>query len=76
MDFTKFGWQEFEMLCARLLQAAGYTIQRQAAKSQDIGVDFTFTDPAGSTWVAEVRHFTRPRTGTVGARLKLTSCAR
>jgi len=64
MDFSKFGWQEFEMLCARLLQAAGYTLQRQAARTQDIGVDFTFTDPVGETWVAEVKHFTRPRTGT------------
>lgn len=64
MDYSKFGWQEFEMLCARLLQASGYTLQRQGARSQDIGVDFTFTDPSGETWVAEVKHFTRPRTGT------------
>lgn len=64
MDFSKFGWQEFEMLCARLLQASGYTLQRQGARTQDIGVDFTFSDPAGETWVAEVKHFTRPRTGT------------
>lgn len=64
MDYSKFGWQEFEMLCARLLQASGYTLQRQSARSQDIGVDFTFTDPSGKTWVAEVKHFTRPRTGT------------
>ncbi|HLO96054.1 MAG TPA: restriction endonuclease [Burkholderiaceae bacterium] len=64
MDYSKFGGQEFEMLCARLLQAAGYTFQRQGARSQDIGVDFTFTDPSGETWVAEVKHFTRPRTGT------------
>jgi hypothetical protein len=26
------------MLCARLLQASGYTLQRQAARSQDIGL--------------------------------------
>ena len=64
MDYSKFGWQEFEMLCARLLQASGYTLQRQGARSQDIGVDFTFTDSSGETWVAEVKHFTRPRTGT------------
>jgi hypothetical protein len=64
VDYSKFGGQEFEMLCARLLQASGYTLQRQVARSQDIGVDFTFTDPAGETWVAEVKHFTRPRTGT------------
>jgi hypothetical protein len=64
VDYSKFGWQEFEMLCARLLQASGYSLQMQGARSQDIGVDFTFTDPAGETWVAEVKHFTRPRTGT------------
>jgi len=64
MDYSKFGWQEFEMLCARLLQASGYTLQRQGARSQDIGVDFTFTDPSGETWVAEVKHITPPRTGT------------
>lgn len=52
------------MLCARLLQASGYTLQRIGARSQDIGVDFTFTDPSDETWVAEVKHFTRPRTGT------------
>jgi hypothetical protein len=64
VDYSKFGWQEFEMLCARLLQASGNTLHRQGARSQDIGVDFTFTDPSGETWVAEVKHFTRPRTGT------------
>lgn len=52
------------MLCARLLQASGFTLQRQGARSQDIGVDFTFTDSSGEIWVAEVKHFTRPRTGT------------
>lgn len=52
------------MLCARLLQASGYTLQRQAARSQDIGVDFTFADSSGDTWVAEVKHYSRPRTGT------------
>ncbi len=64
MDYSKLGWQEFELLCARLLQASGFFLQRQAARSQDIGVDFAFTGPAGETWVAEVKHFTRPRTGT------------
>lgn len=64
MDYSKFGGQEFEMLCARLLQASGHKLQRQGARSQDIGVDFTFTDPAGESWVAEVKHFTRPKTGT------------
>ncbi|WP_442783887.1 restriction endonuclease [Collimonas fungivorans] len=64
MDFSKLAWQEFEMLCARLLQATDHTLLRQAARSQDIGVDFTFTDPTGDTWVAEVKHFSRPRTGT------------
>lgn len=64
MDYSKFGSQEFELLCARLLQASGYTLQRQAARGQDIGVDFTFTDPSGEAWVAEVKHFTRSRTGT------------
>jgi Restriction endonuclease len=64
VDYSKFGWQEFEMLCARLLQASGHTLQKQGARSQDIGVDFTFTDPVGKTWVAEVKHFKRPRTGT------------
>lgn len=64
MDYSKFNWQEFEMLCARLLMGSGYTLQRQGARSQDIGVDFTFTDPSGEIWVAEVKHFIRPRTGT------------
>ena len=53
------------MLCARLLQASGYTLQRPGARSQDIGVDFTFTDPSGETWVAEVKHITPPRIGTI-----------
>ena len=60
------------MLCARLLQASGYSLQRQAARSQDIGVDFTFTDPDGKTWVAEVKHFIRPRTGTTVLRQAAT----
>ncbi|MPV64348.1 restriction endonuclease [Burkholderia sp. BE17] len=64
MDYSKLGWQEFEMLCARLLQGSGYTLQRQNARSQDIGVDFTFIDSSGDSWIAEVKHFTRPRTGT------------
>lgn len=64
MDYSKLNWQEFEMLCARLLRVGGYTFQRQEAKSLDIGVDFTFSDPSGSTWVAEVKHFKRPRIGT------------
>jgi hypothetical protein len=63
LDYSKFGWQEFEMLCARLLQASGYTLQRQGAQSRDIGVDFTFNDPSGKTWVAKVKHLPRPRTG-------------
>jgi hypothetical protein len=64
VDYSNFGSEEFEMLCARLLQASGHTFHRQLARSQDIGVDFAFTDPSGETWVAEVKHFTRPRTGT------------
>jgi len=36
MDYSKLGWQEFEMLCARLLQAAGNTLQGISAKGQDI----------------------------------------
>lgn len=64
MDYSRLSGQEFEMLCARLLRAGGYTLQRQEAKSQDIGVDFTFSDPSGHTWVAEVKHYQRPRIGT------------
>lgn len=64
MDFSKLGGEEFELLCARLLQASGFTLQMQAARAQDIGVDFTFADQTGHTWVAEVKHFRRPRTGT------------
>lgn len=64
MDYSKLGWQEFEMLCARLLQASGYKLQKQGARTIDIGVDFTFTDRLGETWVAQVKHFKRPRTGT------------
>lgn len=64
MDYSKLSWQEFEMLCARLLRADGYTLQRQEARSQDIGVDFTFSDQLGNTWVAEVKHLQRPRMAT------------
>ena len=64
MDFSKLSGQEFEMLCARLLQASGYTLQRQPARSQDIGINFSFVDQDGNTWVTEVKHFSRPRTGT------------
>ncbi len=64
MDFTRLTPQEFETLCARLLQASGYQLTSQPGKSRDIGVDFTFTDEAGASWVAEVKHFRRPRTGT------------
>ncbi len=64
MDYSKFSWQEFERLCARLLQASGYTLQRQGAQSRDIGVNFTLNDPSGETWVAEIKPFLRPRTGT------------
>ncbi|QMV73286.1 restriction endonuclease [Comamonas piscis] len=64
MDYSKFSWQEFELLCARLLRASGYTLERQVARNRDIGVDFTFTDSSDESWVVEVKHFTRPRTGT------------
>ncbi len=64
MEFSKLGWQEFEMLCARLLQASGNTLQGITAKGQDIRADFAFSDPAGKTWVAEVKHFPKSRTGT------------
>jgi hypothetical protein len=64
MDYSKLGWQEFEMLCARLLQASGNTLQGITAKGQDISADFVFSDPGGKTWVAEVKHSQKSRTGT------------
>ena len=64
MDYSKLGAQEFEMLCARLLQASGYKLQQQNARAIDIGIDFMFSDLQGETWVAEVKHFTQSRTGT------------
>ena len=64
MDFTKLGWSEFEMLCARLLRSSGFELTPTPARGRDIDVDFTFTDTEGKTWVAEVKHFQRSRTGT------------
>ena len=64
MDFSRLTGEEFELLCARLLQASGYTIQRQEPRSRDVGVDFSFVETNGTSWVAEVKHFRKPRTGT------------
>jgi hypothetical protein len=43
MDFSRLTGEEFELLCARLLQASGYTIQRQEARSRDVGKMGTHT---------------------------------
>lgn len=64
MNFSELYGEEFEQLCARLLQAEGYTLKKQEPKSRDIGVDFSFMAPDEKAWVAEVKHFRRPRTGT------------
>ena len=52
IDLSKLNYIEFEQLCGRLLKWSGFTILEQKARSQDIGVDFTFSDDQGGTWVA------------------------
>ncbi|KZL39469.1 hypothetical protein VT47_09865 [Pseudomonas syringae pv. syringae] len=68
MDYSKLSGHEFEMLCARLVKAEGNTLQPQEAKSQDIGVDFAFSDQSGKSWIVEAKHFTRPRMSTIAIR--------
>ncbi|TDS82156.1 restriction endonuclease [Comamonas sp. JUb58] len=65
MDYSKLSRLEFEKLCVRLLKASGYSLKPQDARSTDIGVDFTLTDSSGKNWVTEVKHFIRPRIGTI-----------
>ncbi|HOI75916.1 MAG TPA: restriction endonuclease [Syntrophales bacterium] len=64
MDYSSLTGQEFELLCERLLKVSGYKIQRQEARSKDVGVDFVLKEENGALWVVEVKHFNRPRVGT------------
>lgn len=59
MDYSELSPEEFELLCARLLRESGYRLERQTPRSLDMGVDFSFTDPSGASWVAEVKRLGR-----------------
>ncbi|MBN1461163.1 MAG: restriction endonuclease [Armatimonadetes bacterium] len=62
LDLSKLSWQQYELLCARLLQAQGFSILAQSGRSRDIGVDL-LVSPAegGEKWVVEWKQ-TRRRT--------------
>src|SRR5512135_2460608 len=64
MDLTRLTGEEFELLCGRLLQASGLAIQRQAARAEDVGIDFSFIDDQGAMWVADVKHCRGPLAAT------------
>lgn len=68
MDLTLLSSDQFEMLCARMLQNSGYSIRRQEARARDIGVDFSVEDQTGQVWLVEVKHFKHPRTSTAALR--------
>jgi len=59
MNYPELSPDEFEVLCARLLLERGYKLERQTPRSLDMGVDFSFTDSTGATWVAEVKRLGR-----------------
>lgn len=64
MDFKLLTSEQFELLCARLLQAEGFEFVRQPARSLDIGVDFILTAPDKKMWVVEAKHSRRSVTPT------------
>ncbi|MCG8291719.1 restriction endonuclease [Pseudomonas entomophila] len=56
MDFSKIDPHIFELICAEILKLEGFTIERQQAKTRDIGVDFVVTDGLGKSWAVEVKN--------------------
>jgi hypothetical protein len=68
MDYFQLSGDEFELLCARLLRESGFTLVQQTPRFADMGVDFTFTDATGTSWVAEVKRFGRRTISAAGLR--------
>jgi Holliday junction resolvase-like predicted endonuclease len=64
MDLTQLLPQQFELLCTRLLSAAGYEIMQREPRSRDAGADFLVKDDDGKSIVVEVKHYRRRITST------------
>lgn len=65
MNFANLSWEQFELLCARLLQAEGFSLLAHSGRSRDIGVDFLVSPPGGGQkWVVEWKLTHRPVAAT------------
>jgi len=65
MNFAALSWEQFELLCARLLQAEGFALLAHSGRSRDIGVDFLVSPPeGGQKWVVEWKLTHRPVAAT------------
>lgn len=56
MDFEFLSYEQFELLCVRLLQEEGYTLKSRPGRSRDVGVDFIVSTPEHRELIVEVKH--------------------
>lgn len=63
-EIEKLSREYFELLCVKLLQAEGYTVQELERRGQDIGIDLELLDQNNQKIAVEIKFFKRLRTST------------
>jgi hypothetical protein len=61
-EIEKLSAENFELLCSKLLQTEGYTVQELGHRGRDIGIDFELRDTNNQKIAVEVKFFKRSRT--------------